>query len=576
MEDEGQNDNLTTILVSSDTTEVAAAKSALDEAGIAYSLKGEGLQNLYGPGTFQMEVQVTEENATRARQVLADYWNGPPLTDDTEVPDLPPGELDAPPSPPDPGLTDRQRGCLGFFIAVLFVLIASGLYQVIANPSSASVSRRSKDLMEQGRTLYRRKDYDGAKNLLSKAIQTDQGNAEAYGLRGLVAYNTRDYKSSIADFTHEIGLNHGGDWTYSARALPRLALSEYETALEDINVAIKMNPEESRYYRIRGDIYLAMKWYDDALQDFDQAVNLAPTEYLNYYRRAASYYRMKDYAHALLNYDEVIRFKPDEAEAYLYRSYCQGKLEHSDYALRDAEKAVELAPQDPVYLAHRAWQYQYAAQYDKAAKDCEEAIKLKPNSANVYHTMAVILEGTNETTRALENLNHALELDSTSTIAASCHISLGWLRYLDGAYADARREFEKAINLDPESVSAHENLACTFVHLGMTSEGEEETSYVMKARPDSAYAYDCRGDFKRITGNLTGALEDYNKAIEKNMRPSYYGDRALVYLALGKKEDAQRDFEKCYSLNKYLKPRFEKWAAEINDKRTSEPKSGSF
>src|SRR5205814_938849 len=119
MEDDALSGKLSTIFVSADTTEIASAKSALDEANIPYSLKGEGLQTVFGSGPFQMEVQVAEENAVRAREVLAEFWNGPELTDDTEVPDAPAeSELDIPITPErDPGLTNRQRGCLGFFIA---------------------------------------------------------------------------------------------------------------------------------------------------------------------------------------------------------------------------------------------------------------------------------------------------------------------------------------------------------------------------------------------------------------------------------------------------------------------------
>ena len=50
-----------------------------------------------------------------------------------------------------------------------------------------------------------------------------------------------------------------------------------------------------------------------------------------------------------------------------------------------------------------------------------------------------------------------VQRSTTSTVAAGCHVSLGWLHYLDGDYASARQEFEIALKLDPERIGAHDN-----------------------------------------------------------------------------------------------------------------------
>jgi hypothetical protein len=60
---------------------IAVIKSILDEAGIEFSVKGEGIQDLIGAGIFgvgynpitgPVEFQVLEDNADYARDLLKD------------------------------------------------------------------------------------------------------------------------------------------------------------------------------------------------------------------------------------------------------------------------------------------------------------------------------------------------------------------------------------------------------------------------------------------------------------------------------------------------------------------------
>ena len=73
-------DELVTVLATGNQAIIAVAKSLLDNAGIEYFVKGEGLQNLFGLGTLgtgfnpivgPIEVQVNEPDAAEARKVLA-------------------------------------------------------------------------------------------------------------------------------------------------------------------------------------------------------------------------------------------------------------------------------------------------------------------------------------------------------------------------------------------------------------------------------------------------------------------------------------------------------------------------
>jgi hypothetical protein len=70
---------------------IAVVKSILDEAGLEYSVKGEGIQDLIGAGIFgvgynpitgPVEFQVLEDNAEYAKELLKGVEDSPGNTEE--------------------------------------------------------------------------------------------------------------------------------------------------------------------------------------------------------------------------------------------------------------------------------------------------------------------------------------------------------------------------------------------------------------------------------------------------------------------------------------------------------------
>lgn len=89
-EDKGK---LVTVFKTGHHGTIAVIKSILDEAGIEYFVKGEGIQDLIGAGVFgigfnpltgPVEVQVLESNAEYATELLKNVSENPTETDNSE------------------------------------------------------------------------------------------------------------------------------------------------------------------------------------------------------------------------------------------------------------------------------------------------------------------------------------------------------------------------------------------------------------------------------------------------------------------------------------------------------------
>jgi hypothetical protein len=84
-------EKLVTVFKTGNHGTIAIIKSILDEAGLEFSVKGEGIQDLIGAGIFgvgfnpitgPVEFQVLEENEEYAKELLKDMSDNPETTED--------------------------------------------------------------------------------------------------------------------------------------------------------------------------------------------------------------------------------------------------------------------------------------------------------------------------------------------------------------------------------------------------------------------------------------------------------------------------------------------------------------
>jgi hypothetical protein len=90
---EQNKEKLVTVFKTGHHGTIAVIKSILDEAGVEFNVKGEGIQDLIGAGIFgvgynpitgPVEFQVLEENEEYARELLKDVSDNPPESETDE------------------------------------------------------------------------------------------------------------------------------------------------------------------------------------------------------------------------------------------------------------------------------------------------------------------------------------------------------------------------------------------------------------------------------------------------------------------------------------------------------------
>ena len=76
---------------------------------------------------------------------------------------------------------------------------------------------------------------------------------------------------------------------YYGRGLAKSELKQYKEAIADYTKAIKLNPKDAEAYYNRGNAKYRLKQYKEAIADYDKAIELKPEDAQAYYNRGFAY-----------------------------------------------------------------------------------------------------------------------------------------------------------------------------------------------------------------------------------------------------------------------------------------------
>lgn len=450
--------------------------------------------------------------------------------------------------------------------------------------------------------IYAREEkYEEAEDALDKTIQQMPRDANNYINRALVRYHRMNLRGAMDDYDAAIEFDSTNYIGHFNRGLLRAQVGDDNRAIEDFNFVLKVEPDNMIALFNRALMLDNTGDYRGAIRDITKVIKAYPDFIVGYQYRASirrkigdvngaerdefivlkaqleSRYGGKKTAHhnktrkqsdhSMENYNKLVEADEDSA-APQYESAYRGKVQNRRTVLRPEPlymltyypKAQEFQREQYVaeleklnrsgLLSHKLELANYEeglsesqmAAHTAALKRCTDKLAASPENASLYFARALEEWTLQDYDASLEDVNRAIGLDSTMTLAYCLRIQL---RMRDLELDDAQRELEQADGKKgtlPDADSRR--VICNTVL--------DDCDRVMAVHPDFViYLYNMGNVYLAMNDHVM-AVEKYTQAIERDPQfAAAYYNRGVVRLMQNEREAGIKDLSRAGELGLY-------------------------
>ena len=391
--------------------------------------------------------------------------------------------------------------------------------------------------------------------------------AGAQALYAQVLMNCDRHEEAIDSFEDALRLKQDvSNWWYLL-GLCFTHVQEDGLAIESFTCAIEREPKNYRAFYERGACELRLH-LSRGIRDINKALSINPRMWTAYLTRACYYSHLGRFNKAILNCNVAISLEPKSVRALVTRGCLKFHNNHFESAIVDLTAAVELNSACSLAYYNRAVVYQVLREGHLAVKDYSVVIELddSPNYV-VYLNRAILFFDQGDYANALEDflvMANSPELSNNIFVihaVATCKHKVG---DLDGAIFDfdralaedcqflealvgrgnvnsdrpnggkelGRRDYQRALMLDPSSVTAYVNLAYSLQSDGSLKDAWNVASAALRLSPEHPGALEARAMISLQKGSLQMALADMSQALESSKSAKLYSNRGAVHLFL--------------------------------------------
>ena len=334
--------------------------------------------------------------------------------------------------------------------------------------------------------------------------------------------------------------------------------ARYEEAIDVFQRALEQLPGWSAAYHALGMSHFERHNHDAAEIAFNKALNLTQKSQSSRYEVPVPSYGTGGYGWSI---------KPSPANAFYFLGLIASHRGSPDKAKAYWHQAIDMGPPLAEVYFELGVAYNKDKQWENSVSVLREAIRLRPEMPAAHYQLArayLKLGNTTEGTRELEEFQRLktayARLGARHTIireAPDTAITLFGLarKYMqEEKYAEASREFQKAVWHNPRFAKAYSGLGRAYVGLGRLDDALEALGKAIELEPNVAEAYITKGLILLKRAEESGVKSDYERAVSSCRRGIELNPELQVptlirvalgkaYLQEGKLAEASRQFE---------------------------------
>lgn len=213
-------------------------------------------------------------------------------------------------------------------------------------------------------------------------------------------------------------------------------------------------------------------------------------------------------------------------------------------ALGPMRKAARLSPGD-VVVQRKYMELMKSQGYGRdAVAEFQARLEASPDDPLAHYLFGV---STGDPPTARREFEAALELDPNHAWARQ---GLGSVAIAEGRFEEALTHYQQALTIDPSFAEVHNKVANLHVALGQTDEAKAAWKRAMAAAPDDHHAYMNMGAALSMDGDLQGAAELLQGAVQRapgNARVHF--NYAYVLFKVDRVDDSLAHFAAALAIN---------------------------
>lgn len=326
--------------------------------------------------------------------------------------------------------------------------------------------------------------------------------------------------------------------TYIALALLQNQQGRAEDAKETLQAARERLPSSSAIHRALGDVALARGRYADAESEFRLAITLDEEDLVARFKLGVALRRNGKFDEALRAFEAVKAIDREYPGLALEHGLLYEASGRTDEALKAYEGALAKAPEDPDLMLRVGCGYATAERTKEAQELLRKVLALRPTSAETNHCLgrALLSEGS-RLADALRQFDRAVELDPHR---AEYHLYVGWAANEAGNVPKAERALDTAIKLDQGLADAYWQRGVLRSRQGAVRDAISDLARALQLRPSRHEAHAALADAYYDFGKEALALGEWRKAVAARPENATWRFRYGKLLAANQMNEAAR------------------------------------
>jgi tetratricopeptide (TPR) repeat protein len=328
-----------------------------------------------------------------------------------------------------------------------------------------------------GEVLSQENSWDQAQTIYEQILQEDANFPEAHAKFSFILYRQGDGEGALREAKAALAQSPNDAEAHKNAGLALCNLQEWDASEAEYNQALRIKPVYASAQEDLGILYLNEREPDKAIDALKRAIALGR----------------------------------ENADTVYDLGYAYDQKHDPDAAILEYRKAKELDPTRYDARQNLGHDLLLERRYPEAVQEFREMEKIFPAASMCHECLASALFDTWDFAGAEKEWQIAEQLDPSSAYA---HLGIGDIRQQQKKYDEAITEYRQAQQLDPTLVGPWLGIGRSLLKQQKYSDAATELKQGEMIRPDSPEIHDVRAQALAASGDLAGAIAEFQASLQ--------------------------------------------------------------